>query len=113
MNDSFAIPEVPIAEAIALVNSGTPMVDVREQDEWDAGHAPGAILIPLSEFAERESDLPAEPFLIVCRSGARSLRATAHVLRGGHEAANVSGGMLDWAAAGGAVVTGTGESDGV
>ncbi|TWP37862.1 rhodanese-like domain-containing protein [Leekyejoonella antrihumi] len=76
------------------------MVDVREQDEWDAGHAPGAIHIPLGELPSRLDDLPdIDPMPIVCRSGNRSARAAAWLEHQGFDAVNVAGGMKDWATA--------------
>ncbi|OIQ79506.1 putative adenylyltransferase/sulfurtransferase MoeZ [mine drainage metagenome] len=80
---------------------GTTLLDVREQDEWDAGHAPGAWHIPLGELPRRVSELPVEGrILVVCRSGSRSARATAWLEQVGYDAANLDGGMVAWAGAG-------------
>jgi rhodanese-related sulfurtransferase len=75
------------------------LLDVREDDEWAAGHAPGATHVPLLRLAT--DSVPAgATVLCVCRSGARSGRA-AEALRGaGIDAVNVAGGMKAWAAAG-------------
>jgi rhodanese-related sulfurtransferase len=98
------LPEVAPDEAMALVAEGTILVDVREQSEWDAGHAPDARLLPLSELQEREGELPFDTrLLIVCHSGMRSMRATAYLRERGYDAVNVTGGMVAWAQAGGAV----------
>ena len=98
------LPEVATDEAIALVAHGTILVDVREQNEWDAGHAPDARLLPLSELQERDGELPFDTrLLIVCHSGMRSMRATAYLRDRGYDAVNVTGGMVAWAQAGGAV----------
>lgn len=97
--------EVSVEDAISETSSGVIMVDVREQDEWDAGHAPGALLVPLSVLRERASELPKETrLLIVCHSGMRSLRATSFLRAEGFDAVNVAGGMAAWAAAGGPTV---------
>lgn len=102
------LPEVAIDDAIALVADGTTLIDVREQDEWDAGHAPDARLVPLSELAGRVAELPTDTrFLVVCHSGARSLRATAFLREQGLDAVNVVGGMSAWAQAGGALTANT------
>jgi len=86
------------------------MVDVREQDEWDAGHAPGAIHIPLGELPGRLDDLPdVAPLPIICRSGNRSGRAVAWLEHQGFEAVNVAGGMRDWAGASKPLAGGDGE----
>ena len=98
------LPEVTPEEAMALVADGTLLVDVREQDEWDAGHAPDARLVPLSQLQERVAELPEDArFLVVCHSGMRSMRATAFLRAEGLDAVNVTGGMVAWAAAGGAL----------
>jgi len=98
------MPEVDAAEAIALVAGGTVLIDVREQDEWDAGHAPDARLVPLSQLQERVGELPENTkLLIVCHSGMRSMRATAFLRAEGLDAVNVIGGMVAWSAAGGAL----------
>lgn len=88
---------VTAVEAVELVRSGVPLVDVREQDEWDAGHAPQAQLVPLSELGSRVEDVPATgEVLVVCHAGVRSARATAALRRAGIRAVNVEGGMLAW-----------------
>ncbi|WP_413451573.1 rhodanese-like domain-containing protein [Georgenia phoenicis] len=82
------------------VPAGHAILDVREQDEWDAGHAPGAVHIPLGELPDRLDELPEEDLLVVCRSGGRSMRATAWLNHSGFTARNLDGGMREWAAAG-------------
>ena len=77
------------------------LVDVRELDEWEAGHAPEALHIPLGELTERVGELAeADRVLVVCHSGVRSARATAWLVQNGYDARNVDGGMVDWARAG-------------
>ena len=100
-------PETTAADAVDAVAQGIFLLDVREQNEWVEGHAPGATLIPLSELSERTAEVPqGRPVLVVCHSGMRSARAT-EALRGvGVDAVNVAGGMLAWRDAGGDVVTG-------
>jgi rhodanese-related sulfurtransferase len=97
--------EIEIDEAIALASNGTVVLDVREQDEWDAGHAVAAQFVPLSELHERVSEVPTDgQVLVVCRSGGRSLRATAYLRSQGIDAVNVNGGMQAWAAQGAQLV---------
>lgn len=99
-----ALPEVGPDEAIALVAQGVQLIDVRERSEWDAGHAPDARLLPMSELQERVAELPGDTrFLVVCHSGGRSLRVTDYLVREGYDAVNVSGGMLAWHSAGGEI----------
>jgi rhodanese-related sulfurtransferase len=98
------LPEVAPEEAVALVANGTLLVDVRERDEWDAGHAPDARLIPLSELQGRVAELPEDArFLVVCHAGSRSMRATAFLRAEGLDAVNVTGGMVAWVQSGGAL----------
>jgi rhodanese-related sulfurtransferase len=99
-------PQVPTIAVTDLdpnapVPPGTVLLDVREQDEWDAGHAPQAVHIPLGDLPERVGELPeGDRVVVVCRSGARSARATAWLVQGGYDAVNLDGGMLDWERAG-------------
>ncbi|AOS60921.1 Rhodanese-related sulfurtransferase [Actinoalloteichus hymeniacidonis] len=81
-----------------LPNNDAVVLDVREDDEWQAGHAPDAVHIPLGELAGRLDELPAEKdVFVVCRSGGRSARATAYLNQNGWDAVNVEGGMKAWA----------------
>jgi len=91
------VPEISPEAALAQVQSGTRLIDVREQHEWDEVHAPEATLIPMSEIQGRLAELPAEEqFLVICRSGARSARVAAFLNAEGYDAVNVDGGMLAW-----------------
>ena len=75
------------------------LVDVREPNEWAAGHIPGSVLIPLGELAVRWRELdPARPVVVVCRSGNRSLTGADILLRAGfRDAKSMAGGIIDWA----------------
>src|SRR5713226_9475538 len=97
MSQGRMVPQVPAAE----VPPQSRLVDVREHDEWDAGHAPGALHIPLGELSARYTEIPQEGTVyLICRSGARSNQA-AHALSGaGWDALNVADGMMGWHAAG-------------
>jgi rhodanese-related sulfurtransferase len=89
---------------VADVPAGAVLLDVRENDEWTAGHAPGAVHVPMGQIAQRldelASALPERPVRVVCRSGGRSARVTAYLTQAGWDAVNVEGGMQAWAAAG-------------
>jgi rhodanese-related sulfurtransferase len=94
-------PSVSAAQAAALAADGAILLDVREPHEWQAGHAPRARHIPLSEIPRRSAELPrGRAVVTVCRSGARSARAAALLARDGREVSNLSGGMHAWARAG-------------
>jgi rhodanese-related sulfurtransferase len=99
------LPEVTTAEAVELAKSGTYLIDVREQDEWDAGHAAGAHFVPMSRFAELMTEVPAdEQVLVICQSGGRSARITKALNDAGYDAVNVAGGTGAWPSAGGEIV---------
>jgi len=93
--------EVSPDVAHALIGAGGLVLDVREDDEWDAGHIAGAVHIPLGQLVERVDELPEDrQLVVVCRSGARSARATAFLASSGLVAVNLAGGMHAWAGAG-------------
>ena len=88
-------------EASDLKRGGAVLLDVREVDEWQAGHAPDARHVPLGDVASRLDSLPRDRRLVVIfRSGHRSSRATALLLDSGFDAVNLDGGMRAWAGAG-------------
>ena len=87
------------------------VVDVREDDEWSAGHIAGARHIPLGQLTARVGELDLERTIaVVCRSGARSSRAVAALVAAGLPAQNVDGGMTAWALSGRPVTTEDGRS---
>jgi rhodanese-related sulfurtransferase len=95
------VPTVTVTEVADELPASTTLLDVREDDEWAAGHAPDALHIPLGELAARLGDLPEDNALyVICRSGGRSARATAFLNANGWDATNVDGGMGAWQAAG-------------
>jgi glyoxylase-like metal-dependent hydrolase (beta-lactamase superfamily II)/rhodanese-related sulfurtransferase len=79
----------------------TMVLDVREPEEYEQGHVPGAISLPQADLASRLDELPRGcPLVLICRSGARSLRAAQFLRQVGFEqVANVQGGTLAWRAA--------------
>ena len=83
------------------------MLDVREPYEWDAGHAPQAVHVPMGLLSL--DGLPdGRPLLVVCHLGGRSAAVVHALRRAGVDAVNVGGGMAAWSAAGLPVVTPTG-----
>lgn len=78
------------------------VIDVREDFEFDAGHIPGALWIPLGELPDRLEEVPTDgPVVMVCRSGNRSSQAFQFLQKEGFpNAHNMLGGMNDWSASG-------------
>ena len=96
---------VNVEEAQALINEGALLLDVREDAEWEAGHAPGALHVSLSEVPDHVADLASDRVIVcVCRSGARSARAANFLLENGFQAVNLEGGMISWHTDGAAIV---------
>ena len=82
-----------------MVEDGGFLLDVREADEWDAGHAPEAVWIPMGELQARVDELPRDRRIVaICRTGARSHAVAAALLGAGFDAVNLDGGMREWAA---------------
>ena len=101
------VPEIDIAEAARRMELGTPVLDVREVDEYLDGHVPGAPLIPLGQLPERWSEISVEgELLVICKVGGRSRKAAEFLRVQGIDAVNIAGGTLAWIEAGRAVVTG-------
>lgn len=97
-----AVEEVEPGEARRRQQAGAILIDVREPEEWAAGHAPGARHMPLGQLAQRLRSLPRDrELLFICRSGNRSSRAVQLAVEAGRtRAVNVGGGLLAWARAG-------------
>lgn len=100
-------PKSPVYSQISQTQALTIMeydkscvvVDVRRQDEYDAGHIPGAILIPNEEIgSERPEELPdlKQTILVYCRSGRRSKEAAQKLADMGYENVYEFGGIIDW-----------------
>lgn len=93
----MAIPEVDVATLEGKLAEGARLVDVRQPDEYAEGHIPGAVLVPLGEVPDRlDAFSPTETNYVVCRSGARSMRAAEYLAEHGFDAVNVIGGTLAW-----------------
>ncbi len=96
-----AVPAVDVAD----LPSDAVLLDVREDDEWAAGHIAGAMHVPMMRVPQQlQFDAgpltPDAPIVVVCKVGARSAQVTAWLRQQGYAATNLTGGMLAWAAAG-------------
>jgi rhodanese-related sulfurtransferase len=97
------IPTVTVSD----VSTDAYLLDVRELDEWNAGHAPGAAHLPMMEIPSRMDEVPQDrEVVVVCRIGGRSGHVVAYLRQQGWDnVTNLDGGMMGWAAAGRPVVT--------
>lgn len=102
------IPTVAISGVPDPLPEGLAVLDVREPEEWAHGHIEGAVHIPLGELVARFDEIPEAQTLVVCKVGGRSAQATGYLMQQGRDAVNLDGGMLDWEAAGRAMVSETG-----
>jgi rhodanese-related sulfurtransferase len=101
MNPGPALPAINVAEAERRLRedpAGPLLVDVRERGEFADVRAPGAVLVPMSEFAARAGELPRDrPLMVVCHLGGRSAAAAGFLIRSGwSDVVNVTGGMDAW-----------------
>ncbi|MEU8528403.1 MULTISPECIES: rhodanese-like domain-containing protein [Streptomyces] len=86
---------------VASVPADALVVDVREDDEWAAGHVEGALHVPMSDFVARfgevtEAVAEGRRAYVMCRVGGRSAQVTQYLVQQGIDAVNVDGGMLAW-----------------
>ncbi|MDG4763137.1 rhodanese-like domain-containing protein [Solwaraspora sp. WMMD406] len=102
-------PPIPTVEATD-VGDDAYLLDVREPDEWVAGHAPGAHHLPMMEVPARLAEIPQDgDVVVVCRSGGRSGQVVAYLTQHGWDnVRNLAGGMQDWAASGRPMTSETG-----
>ncbi|MER5741494.1 MULTISPECIES: rhodanese-like domain-containing protein [unclassified Streptomyces] len=100
--------EVDLDVFAAELAQGAFAIDVREPDEYAAGHVPGARPAPLSELGAHLAVLPADRLVyVICASGNRSAWAAEHLEAAGFQAVSVAGGTSGWARAGRPVVRGS------
>ncbi len=107
MTDAVPSLEVDLEAFSAAHASGATVLDVRNPDEYETAHVPGAVLIPLPELAARQEEIPdGDPLYVICAAGGRSLTATKALVDAGYNAVSVAGGTNGWIERGGSVVTG-------
>ena len=102
--------EFDVEQAEERRAAGAVLLDVREDEEWGAGHAPHAEHVPLGAVEAAAHRFPGRKVLAVCRSGGRSAKAVEALAAAGVDVGNVAGGMTGWAAAGLPVVRDDGSS---
>lgn len=103
-------PAVPTVDA-ADVADDAYLLDVREPEEWAAGHAPGAHHLPMMEIPHRLAEVPSDgDVVVVCRSGGRSGQVVAYLRQHGWDnVRNLAGGMQDWSVVGRPMVSENGQ----
>lgn len=95
------VPEVDVDQLASAKDRGAPVIDVREPDEYEAVHVPGATLIPLGQVVARAGEVTREePVYIICQSGSRSAKAVQWYRTQGIDARNVTGGTKAWVESG-------------
>lgn len=96
----WRVPTVDVSE----LPEDAVLLDVREDDEWSAGHIAGAEHVPMMQVPQQisygEGLDPDRPVVVVCKMGGRSAQVTAWLNQQGFTAVNLEGGMLAWAGAG-------------
>ncbi|MGV9670600.1 rhodanese-like domain-containing protein [Gordonia sp. NPDC003504] len=93
------IPQVPVTELPDdfTADADRVLLDVREDDEWTAGHVRGAVHIPLGDVPGRLDEIdPDADLYVICHSSGRSMRVLQYLERVGYEGTCVQGGMLAW-----------------
>ena len=100
--------EISVTEAASMRDSGAFILDVRQPEEWNEIHIPGATLIPLGELAYRVNEVPKDQeVVVVCRSGNRSQQGRDILLQAGFEnVTSMAGGVYQWSTAGYETVSG-------
>ncbi|MCW2528678.1 MAG: Rhodanese domain protein [Pseudonocardiales bacterium] len=91
------------------------ILDVREPDEWTAGHIAEAVHVPMGSVVNRMLTEPGpllsdEPIVVTCKAGGRASRVAQWLNANGFAAVVLDGGMLDWQSSGRPMVSGSGET---
>jgi rhodanese-related sulfurtransferase len=107
------MPQVPTV-TVADLSGGEHLLDIREPDEWQAGHCEQAQFVPMSQLIGRLAEVSKDTDLVVvCRSGDRSAQVVAYLNQNGWSARNLAGGMVAWLGAGRPMVSETGAAPAV
>ena len=93
--------EITVEELAIALDNGAWVLDVRETEEFDAGHVPNALHIPLGTLGENQHlILEHETLYVICKAGGRSMKAATLLESVGYEVVSVAGGTDEWAASG-------------
>lgn len=106
MDGELAVAQAEVADVPVRFGPEAVLLDVREDDEWQRGHAAGALHIPMGEVPARLAEIGADGELyVICHAGGRSRRVAQYLQQNGYRPVNVNGGMQAWADAGRPVIT--------
>jgi rhodanese-related sulfurtransferase len=95
------MPEVSAAEAKEIIESGSQLIDVRTDTEFEAGHITGSRHVPLADLQRESASLDqGQPVVIYCRAGNRSGPAAEAFAASGWDAHSIEGGLIAWDEAG-------------
>jgi rhodanese-related sulfurtransferase len=95
--DGFGQLEIDLDGFASAYAAGAVVLDVRNPDEYRAGHVPGATLIPLPQLGARQDEIPeGDPIYVICATGVRSLTAARAMVQAGYRAVSVVGGTKGW-----------------
>jgi rhodanese-related sulfurtransferase len=101
------IPEITVDDLAVLLAGDVRLVDVRTSEEYEAGHVPGAVSVPLATVPENVGAFAGDgPVYLICKVGGRSMSACAYLIDHGMDVVNVAGGTDAWIMAGRDVTTG-------
>ena len=102
------IAEISVTELEKLIAAGSLVIDVRETDEFAAGHVPTAMSIPLSTVQDRVDEFRHQGTVyVICQVGGRSMRACQYLADFDiNNLVNIAGGTTGWIALGNDVITG-------
>jgi rhodanese-related sulfurtransferase len=104
---AMEVSEISVTELKSVIGTGSAVVvDVREVNEFELAHVPGARLVPLGTVPDQVGVFDGSPTYVICRSGARSMQACEFLAAQGITTVNVAGGTLAWIDAGFEVETG-------
>lgn len=103
----MSIIEISVAELETALSAGARLIDVRETDEYQAGHVAGAVHVALGSVPDRVHAFQGDgTTYVICKVGGRSLRACEFLAQHGVEVVNVAGGMVAWLAGDRPIVSG-------
>ncbi len=103
----MSISEIHVDQLAQRLAEGVLLIDVREAAEYQSGHIPGARLVVLGTVPDNIEAFRSDgPTYVVCRSGARSMRACEFLAEHAVDAVNVAGGTMAWIESGRGTVDG-------